>query len=115
MKRALINVDYTYDFVAEDGKLTCGKPGQALEKKMVSLTTSLLNLEILWLLVLMPMKKVTHCILNQRYFHHIILTGHLEKRYMVILPVFMKKINIRSEERRVGKECRYMLLKHNGK
>ena len=43
MKRALINVDYTYDFVAEDGKLTCGKPGQALEEKMVSLTTSFIE------------------------------------------------------------------------
>ncbi|WP_042220447.1 cysteine hydrolase family protein [Oceanobacillus manasiensis] len=37
-KRALINVDYTYDFVAEDGKLTCGKPGQAIEKEIVRLT-----------------------------------------------------------------------------
>ncbi|MBO1002377.1 cysteine hydrolase family protein [Pseudogracilibacillus auburnensis] len=38
MRRALINVDYTYDFVAEDGKLTCGVPGQAIEGKIVSLT-----------------------------------------------------------------------------
>lgn len=37
-RRALINVDYTYDFVAEDGKLTCGKPGQAIEEKITSLT-----------------------------------------------------------------------------
>jgi hypothetical protein len=33
MKRALINVDYTIDFVAEDGTLTCGKPGQDIEKR----------------------------------------------------------------------------------
>ena len=38
MKRALINVDYTYDFVAEDGKLTCGKPGQAIEENIVAIT-----------------------------------------------------------------------------
>lgn len=38
MKRALINVDYTYDFVAEDGKLTCGAPGQAIEEKIVAIT-----------------------------------------------------------------------------
>lgn len=38
MKRALINVDYTYDFVAEDGKLTCGAPGQAIEEEIVSIT-----------------------------------------------------------------------------
>ncbi|SFB04909.1 Nicotinamidase-related amidase [Lentibacillus halodurans] len=37
-KRALINVDYTVDFVADDGKLTCGKPGQAIEEKIVSIT-----------------------------------------------------------------------------
>ena len=37
-KRALINVDYTNDFVAEDGALTSGEPGQAIERKVVSLT-----------------------------------------------------------------------------
>lgn len=38
MKKALINIDYTYDFVAEDGKLTCGAPGQALEERIVQIT-----------------------------------------------------------------------------
>lgn len=38
MKRALLNIDYTNDFVAEDGKLTCGEPGQILEEFIVSLT-----------------------------------------------------------------------------
>ena len=37
-KQALINVDYTNDFVADDGKLTCGKPGQIIEKLLVDLT-----------------------------------------------------------------------------
>ena len=36
--KALINVDYTVDFVAEDGALTCGEPGQALEEKIVEIT-----------------------------------------------------------------------------
>ena len=31
MKRALINIDYTVDFVADEGALTCGKPGQEIE------------------------------------------------------------------------------------
>ncbi|MGG3467662.1 isochorismatase family cysteine hydrolase [Neobacillus pocheonensis] len=35
---ALINIDYTYDFVADDGALTCGKPGQAIEEKISQLT-----------------------------------------------------------------------------
>ncbi len=29
MQKALISIDYTYDFVADDGKLTAGKPAQA--------------------------------------------------------------------------------------
>ncbi len=31
MKKALIIIDYVYDFVADDGKLTCGKVGQEIE------------------------------------------------------------------------------------
>ena len=30
-KNALIVVDYSYDFIADDGRLTCGKPGQDIE------------------------------------------------------------------------------------
>jgi nicotinamidase-related amidase len=37
-KKALINIDYTYDFVADGGSLTCGKPGQDIEKELVSIT-----------------------------------------------------------------------------
>jgi nicotinamidase-related amidase len=36
--KALINIDYTYDFVAVGGALTCGKPGQMIEGKIVELT-----------------------------------------------------------------------------
>lgn len=36
--KALINIDYTYDFVAEDGRLTCGEPGQKIEGFITSLT-----------------------------------------------------------------------------
>lgn len=42
-KRALINIDYTYDFVADAGKLTCGKPGQDIEKEIVKLTQEFLE------------------------------------------------------------------------
>ncbi|MFB1050330.1 cysteine hydrolase family protein [Paraliobacillus sp. JSM ZJ581] len=37
-KRALIHVDYTNDFVAEDGKLTCGEPGQVIEDQVIAIT-----------------------------------------------------------------------------
>lgn len=36
-KKALIVIDYTYDFVATDGKLTCGIAGQAIEQNISSL------------------------------------------------------------------------------
>jgi len=38
MKRALLNIDYSYDFVADDGKLTCGAPGQVLEDYIAKVT-----------------------------------------------------------------------------
>lgn len=38
VKKALINIDYTIDFVADAGALTCGKPGQEIETEIVSLT-----------------------------------------------------------------------------
>ncbi|WP_079707799.1 cysteine hydrolase family protein [Paraliobacillus ryukyuensis] len=45
LKRALINVDYTNDFVAEDGNLTCGEPGQAIEERIVALTKEFESLD----------------------------------------------------------------------
>ncbi|CEG22884.1 Isochorismatase family protein YecD [Planococcus massiliensis] len=38
MKKALLVVDYTVDFVADHGALTVGKPGQAIESKICALT-----------------------------------------------------------------------------
>ncbi|MCM3783730.1 cysteine hydrolase [Neobacillus mesonae] len=38
MKRALINIDYTNDFVAVDGTLTCGETGQAIEERVIGIT-----------------------------------------------------------------------------
>lgn len=37
MKRALLIVDYVNDFVADNGKLTCGKVAQAIDFKIVTL------------------------------------------------------------------------------
>lgn len=36
--RALLNIDYSNDFVASDGKLTCGSPGQELHDYIVKTT-----------------------------------------------------------------------------
>lgn len=43
MKKALINIDYTCDFVASDGALTCGEPGQAIEDEIVRLTREFID------------------------------------------------------------------------
>lgn len=37
MTKALIIIDYTVDFVADEGKLTAGKPAQAIEESLVNL------------------------------------------------------------------------------
>lgn len=37
MKKALIVIDYVYDFVADDGNLTCGAAGQKIEKNIATL------------------------------------------------------------------------------
>ncbi|WP_161979964.1 cysteine hydrolase family protein [Streptococcus sp. S784/96/1] len=38
MKKALISIDYTYDFVADDGKLTAGKPAQVISERIAQVT-----------------------------------------------------------------------------
>ena len=38
MKKVLLNIDYTVDFVADNGALTCGKPGQDIEGTIVQVT-----------------------------------------------------------------------------
>ncbi|WP_313892334.1 isochorismatase family cysteine hydrolase [Psychrobacillus sp.] len=43
MKKALVVVDYTVDFVADNGALTCGKPGQLIEDAIVSLTNEFIT------------------------------------------------------------------------
>jgi nicotinamidase-related amidase len=41
--KCLVNVDYTNDFIADDGALTCGKPGQDIEDYIVSLTKQFID------------------------------------------------------------------------
>ena len=43
MKRALINIDYTVDFVADEGALTCGKPGQEIEESITKFTNTFIE------------------------------------------------------------------------
>ncbi|KRM89415.1 isochorismatase [Liquorilactobacillus vini DSM 20605] len=43
LTKALLIIDYTNDFVADSGALTCGQPGQAIEKAILSLANSFLE------------------------------------------------------------------------
>ncbi|MDG5787544.1 cysteine hydrolase [Evansella sp. AB-P1] len=36
--KALIVIDYTNDFIADDGKLTCGERGQSIEQRITEIT-----------------------------------------------------------------------------
>ncbi|AOV07768.1 cysteine hydrolase family protein [Sporosarcina ureilytica] len=45
MKKALLVIDYTVDFVAEEGALSCGEPGRALESYISSLTKQFIDEE----------------------------------------------------------------------
>lgn len=39
MNKALIHIDYTNDFIATDGALTCGVPGQLIENAISNITS----------------------------------------------------------------------------
>lgn len=41
--KALLNIDYTFDFVDTDGLLTCGKPGQDIEQKITTITNEFIT------------------------------------------------------------------------
>ncbi|MDR3240169.1 MAG: cysteine hydrolase [Clostridiales bacterium] len=41
--RALLSIDYTNDFIADSGALTCGQAGQAIEAEMVRLAEEFLQ------------------------------------------------------------------------
>lgn len=41
--KALVVIDYTNDFVADEGKLTCGKPGQEIEERIAAITVEFIK------------------------------------------------------------------------
>ena len=47
LKKALLVIDYTVDFVAKDGALTCGEPGITLENYITELTATFFDDNIL--------------------------------------------------------------------
>ena len=47
MTKALISIDYTVDFVADDGKLTAGAPAQAISKTIAQVTKTAFDLSLI--------------------------------------------------------------------
>ena len=43
MAKALLVIDYSKDFVADDGALTCGKPAQAIDQRITELCKQFLQ------------------------------------------------------------------------
>ena len=41
--KALISIDYTNDFIADDGALTTGLAGQQIESEMLNITNSFIK------------------------------------------------------------------------
>lgn len=68
---ALLSIDYTYDFVATDGKLTTGQVGQDIEEALVSLTADFIERDQFVVLQLMGMTQQILFILKINYFHRI--------------------------------------------
>lgn len=83
MAKALISIDYTYDFVADDGKLTAGKPAQAIEDDIVRVTKEAMKLETISSLPLMLMMKVMIFIQKQNCSHRIISREQVDVICMV--------------------------------
>jgi len=84
MTRALINIDYTVDFVADEGTLTSGKPGQQIEETITKLTNMFLKRTISSFSPLMLIIKMIGTTLKPNYFLHTILLGVRDVSYSVL-------------------------------
>lgn len=83
MKKALISIDYTYDFVADDGKLTAGKPAQAIEEAITRVTKEAYEAGIISSLLLTVTMRVMIFIQRQNCSHLIISREQVVVIYMV--------------------------------
>lgn len=82
MKKALLIIDYTNDFIADNGSLTCGKPAQALEDYLIELANKFYDNGDYVIFQLMDI-PVIHLVRNINSSHHIILLVHQDKSYTV--------------------------------
>lgn len=73
--KALISIDYTNDFVADDGSLTAGAPAQVISEAMASVVEAAFEAGYYIFLRLMPTRREIAFIRRQPCFHRIILWG----------------------------------------
>ena len=72
--KALINLDYTIDFVATDGALTCGLPGQKIEEHIVQVTKEFIQNNDFVVFAIDLHKKMIRTIQKPNFSHHTIST-----------------------------------------
>lgn len=90
MTKALISIDYTYDFVADDGKLTAGKPAQSIASAIADVTEKAYRSGDYIFLRLIIMILEMFFIQRPIFFLSIILKGLLVETYMVLWELYMK-------------------------
>ena len=82
--RALLSIDYTFDFVADEGRLTTGAAGQAIEAALVARTQPLSKPVSMSFLPLIVMRKQTTIILKTACSHPTILRAVRGDIFMVV-------------------------------
>lgn len=95
MKKALLVIDYTNDFVATDGKLTCGEPGQLLDTPIANLIEQFIAEKMSSSSLMIYMKKTIHFTLKQSFFLLTIFGEHQVAIYTVMLVKFITCIRIK--------------------
>ena len=88
-RKALIVVDYSYDFIADDGRLTCGKPGQDIESFILKRleTYQSEGHDIFFMMDLHYENDMFHP--ETQLFPLIILRAQQDVNYMVRLKLFI--------------------------
>ena len=94
MAKALLIIDYTNDFVADNGSLTVGKPAQALEQPIISLANQFLKNKDYVILPTDGHLKDDHFNPEHRLYPPHILSGPRDKNYMARLVNGSNKIRL---------------------
>ncbi len=81
MTKALLIIDYTNDFIADNGSLTCGKPAQDLEDYLLSLQINFMKMVITLFSQLTVIPEI-NLALNTSFSRHIILSALRDKNFM---------------------------------